>query len=127
QGGQKATSDLSVGRHALSVATMSCYSACERFHRTVKEEFYAVVFRKTFYESREQLQRDLDWYLAFYNCERAHQCYRTQGRTPYQAFTDGIEPLRREEVKPEAAQAKIDCHRSSPVSAHVQLNTSLDT
>jgi hypothetical protein len=33
---------------------------CERFHRTVKEEFYAVAFRKTFYESLEQLQRDLD-------------------------------------------------------------------
>jgi len=32
---------------------------CERFHRTVKAEFYAVAFRKTFYESLEQLQRDL--------------------------------------------------------------------
>ena len=35
--------------------------------------------------------------------ERAHQGYRTQGRTPYQAFVDGIESRRREEVKPEAA------------------------
>lgn len=36
-----------------------------------------------------------------------------QGRTPYQAFVDGIEAMRREEeVKPEAAQAKIGCHRS---------------
>jgi transposase InsO family protein len=43
---------------------------CERFHRTVKEEFYAVAFRKIFYESLEQLQRDLDPYLAFYNRER---------------------------------------------------------
>ncbi len=33
----------------------------------------------------------------------AHQGYRTQGRTPYQAFLDGIEAMRREEVKPEAA------------------------
>jgi len=31
----------------------------QRFHRTVKEEFYAVAFRKVFYESLEQLQRDL--------------------------------------------------------------------
>ncbi len=76
---------------------------CERFHRTVKEEFYAVAFRKTFYESLDQLQRDLDGYLAFYNRERAHQGYRTQGRTPYQAFLDGIEAMRRTEVKPEAA------------------------
>lgn len=28
---------------------------CERFHRTVKEELYAVAFRKAFYESLEQL------------------------------------------------------------------------
>lgn len=37
---------------------------CERFHRTVKEEFYSVAFRKTFYESLDQLQRDLDHYLS---------------------------------------------------------------
>lgn len=46
---------------------------CERFHRTVKEEFYAVAFRKKFYESLDELQRDLDAYLVFYNRERAHQ------------------------------------------------------
>jgi transposase InsO family protein len=63
---------------------------CERFHRTVKEEFFAVAFRRTFYESVAQLQADLDTYVAFYNRERAHQGYRTQGRTPYQAFLDGI-------------------------------------
>jgi hypothetical protein len=69
----------------------------------VKEEFYAVVFRKTFYESLEQLQRDLDGYVAFYNRERAHQGYRTQGRTPYQALLEGVKAMRCEEVKPEAA------------------------
>jgi transposase len=76
---------------------------CERFHRTVKEEFYSVAFRRTFYESVDQLQRDLDTYLDFYNRERAHQGYRTKGRTPYQAFLDGIEAMRGTEVNPEAA------------------------
>jgi transposase InsO family protein len=76
---------------------------CERFHRTVKEEFYSVAFRKTFYESLEQLQRDLDDYVAFYNRERAHQGYRTQGRTPFQTLSEGVAQMRREEVKPEAA------------------------
>lgn len=61
----------------------------ERFNRTIKEEFFAVAFRKTFYESVDQLQRDLDVYLNFYNHERAHQGYRTRGRTPFQAFLDG--------------------------------------
>jgi hypothetical protein len=76
---------------------------CERFHRTVKEEFYAVAFRKTLYESVAQLQADLDQYLELYNRERPHQGYRTQGRTPYQAFLDTVEHIRREEVNPEAA------------------------
>jgi hypothetical protein len=37
-----------------------------------------------------QLQKDLDRYLDFYNRERAHRGYRTQGRTPYQAFLEGL-------------------------------------
>jgi transposase InsO family protein len=75
----------------------------ERFPRTVKEEFYVVAFRKTFYDSLEQLQQDLDRYVEFYNGQRAHQGDRTQGRTPYRASVEGIEALGREEVKPEAA------------------------
>lgn len=66
---------------------------CERFHRTLKEEFFAVAFRKSFYESVEQLQADLDHYLNFYNRQRAHQGYRTQGRPPYQAFLDGVKHM----------------------------------
>ncbi len=50
-----------------------------------------------------QLQRDLDEYIAFYNRERAHQGYRTQGRTPFQTFSEGVAQMRREEVKPKAA------------------------
>ena len=76
---------------------------CERFHRTLKEEFFSVAFRKTTYESVDQLQEDLDRYLEFYNRERAHQGYRTQGRTPFQTLSEGVEQMRREEVKPEAA------------------------
>jgi transposase InsO family protein len=63
---------------------------CERFHRTVKEEFFSAAFRHTLYESVAQLQQDLDRYLEFYNRERAHRGYRTQGRTPYQAFLEGL-------------------------------------
>jgi hypothetical protein len=70
---------------------------------TIQRRRYRRSARKTFYESLEQLQRDFDKYLAFYNCERAHQGYRTQGRTPFQTFSEGLEKMRREEVKPEAA------------------------
>ncbi len=39
---------------------------CERFHRTIQEEFYATAFRKKLYTSLEQLQADLDDWLAEY-------------------------------------------------------------
>lgn len=63
---------------------------CERFNRTLKEEFFSVAYRKTLYESVQQLQDDLDRWLAFYNEQRSHQGYRTRGRTPAQAFADGL-------------------------------------
>lgn len=63
---------------------------CERFHRTIQEEFFSSAFRSTLFESVAQLQQDLDRYLEFYNRERAHRGYRTQGRTPLQAFLDGL-------------------------------------
>lgn len=63
---------------------------CERFNRTLKEEFFSVAYRKTLYESVQQLQDDLDRWLVFYNEQRSHQGYRTQGRTPAQAFADGL-------------------------------------
>src|SRR5690606_12562102 len=43
---------------------------CERFHRTVQEEFYAVAFRKKVYRAIDELQHDLDKWMAYYNNER---------------------------------------------------------
>jgi len=60
----------------------------ERFHRTLKDEFFAKAFREKWYNSIEELQKDLDDYLVKYNERRPHDGYRTQGRTPLQAFRD---------------------------------------
>jgi transposase len=76
---------------------------CERFHRTVKEEFFSVAFRRTHYASVAQLQQDLDKYLDFYNRERAHQGYRTKGRTPFVAFLASVAVRREHQVGGEAA------------------------
>jgi transposase InsO family protein len=54
----------------------------ERFHRTVKEEFFEVAFRQKFYESVDTLQADLDAWLTHYNMQRPHQGYRNRGRRP---------------------------------------------
>ena len=35
---------------------------CERFHKTIQQEFYAVAFRKKIYTSIEELQNDLEFY-----------------------------------------------------------------
>ena len=62
-----------------------------------------MAFRKTQYQSVDQLQGDLDRYLDFYNRERAHQGYRTKGRTPYQTLLDGLAAMPETEVDPQAA------------------------
>jgi transposase InsO family protein len=54
----------------------------ERFNRTVLDEFFRTAFRTKFYESVEQLQADLDEWLAYYNNQRPHQGYRNMGRRP---------------------------------------------
>jgi transposase InsO family protein len=58
----------------------------ERFNRTVLDEFFRVVFRKTMYYSVEQLQKDLDKWLVFYNTKRPHLGYRNMGRTPLETI-----------------------------------------
>lgn len=62
---------------------------CERFHKTILQEFYQVTFRKNLYGSLEQLQSDLDIWLDFYNNERTHQGKMCCGRTPMQTLIDG--------------------------------------
>lgn len=63
---------------------------CERFHRTVQEEFYAIAFRKKIYTSLESLQQDLDEWMDYYNKERTHSGKHCFGKTPWQTFQDTI-------------------------------------
>ena len=55
---------------------------CERFHKTVLDEFYRVAFRKKVYGSLEELQKDLDLWLAEYNEQRVHSGKYCYGKTP---------------------------------------------
>lgn len=61
---------------------------CERFHRTIQDEFYAIAFRKKVYNSIEDLQKDLDQWIDSYNNERTHQGKYCFGKTPIQTFID---------------------------------------
>ena len=62
---------------------------CERFHKTILQEFYQVQFRKKIYSSLNELQKDLDVWLHEYNNERTHQGKMCCGRTPMATFIDG--------------------------------------
>ena len=61
---------------------------CERFHRTIQDEFYAIAFRKKLYTSLAELQADLDAWVDQYNQERTHTGKYCFGRTPLQTFRD---------------------------------------
>jgi len=62
----------------------------ERFHRTLLDEHLRIAGRTTWYESTDEMQKDLDTWLEEYNRKRPHQGRAMNGRTPYQAFLDGL-------------------------------------
>ena len=62
---------------------------CERFHKTILQEFYQVTFRKKVYADIDALQKDLDEWLHYYNNERTHQGKMCCGRTPMATLEDG--------------------------------------
>jgi transposase InsO family protein len=70
---------------------------CERFHKTVLQEFYQVAFRKKIYRTIEELHADLDLWLKRYNEQRPHSGKYCFGKTPMQTFLDSI-PLAKEKM-----------------------------
>ena len=61
---------------------------CERFHRTMLNEFYRIAFRKKIYNTLEELQTDVDNWIEEYNKERTHSGKYCFGKTPMQTFLD---------------------------------------
>ena len=59
---------------------------CERFHRTIQDEFYAIIFRKKVFTSIDQLQLELDTWMGWYNEERTHSGKHCYGKTPWNTF-----------------------------------------
>ena len=63
---------------------------CERFHKTILQEFYQVAFRKNIYSSIEELQADLDDWMRYYNEERPHSGRYCYGKTPCDTFRQSV-------------------------------------
>jgi transposase InsO family protein len=68
---------------------------CERFHKTMLDEFYRVAFR--IYGTVAELQTDLDAWVSEYNHVRTHQGRWCFGKTPMQTFLDAL-PIAREKL-----------------------------
>ena len=80
---------------------------CERFHKTVLQEFYQVAFRKKIYNTLDELQADLDNWLDEYNQSRPHSGKYCFGKTPMQTFLDSL-PLAKEKVLNKTVQTVAD-------------------
>ncbi len=63
----------------------------ERFHKTLLDEHFRIQGRSKWYESVEQMQADLDAYMAIYNGQRPHQGRGMEGRVPLTVFEAGLE------------------------------------
>ncbi|MCJ8212106.1 IS481 family transposase [Mucilaginibacter sp. RS28] len=79
---------------------------CERFHRTIQDEFYAIAFRKKIYRSIAELQADLDKWMLNYNNERTHSGKYCFGKTPMQTFMDSI-PMAQEKLLERLAEDQL--------------------
>ena len=91
---------------------------CERFHRTMQDEFYAIAFRKKIYKSIEELQQDVDIWLEFYNKERTHSGKYCYGKNPMQTWKDSLH-LTKEKLLETHYQNFI----SLPVSGEVETGS----
>ena len=56
----------------------------ERFHKTLRDECYSLLFRKKLYRTLEELQIDLDARLEHYNRERPHSGRYCYGKTSWE-------------------------------------------
>lgn len=79
---------------------------CERFHKTLQDEFYCTAFRKKLYTSLAELQQDLDAWVEEYNTRRPHSGRYCFGKTPLQTF---------EESKPIAIAKQLDLIKQTGV------------
>ena len=83
---------------------------CERFHKTMKNEFYDIAFRKKIYRSIEELQLDVDHWISKYNEQRPHSGKHCYGKTPMQTFG---------EAKHLALEKTIPCAKLSDNESHM--------
>jgi transposase InsO family protein len=69
---QQMLADYDIGHHRIPKGKPIFNGYCERFQRTLHEEFYQRVFRMRFFKNLDELTQALNEYLVYYNFQRAH-------------------------------------------------------
>jgi len=78
--------DYEIEHHRIPKGKPILNGYCERFQRTILEEFYKIIFRKRFFKSLDELNCSLQEYLVYYNFERLHFGLSKSGAFPIDAF-----------------------------------------
>jgi transposase InsO family protein len=79
-----------IGHRTTKVRSPKTNGFVERKNRTLPNEYFRVKGRETWYVATDEIQRDLDQFLDYYNSQCTHQGYRLKGRTPAKALKDAI-------------------------------------
>ena len=80
----------SIAHKTTKVGRPQSNGIVERLHRTLLDEHLRVQGRTVWHETVGEMQAVLDAWLLRYNRERPHQGRGMNGRTPLQAFVDGL-------------------------------------
>jgi len=106
----------------------------ERFHKTMKNEFYDIAFRKKLYRDLDELQQDVNTWLKEYNELRPHSGKHCYGKTPMQTFEASSQVAKQKQIDSMLStdlKLKPDdfCRDEIPqnrvgIAPHTQLDTS---
>lgn len=88
---------------------------CERFHRTMKQECYDIIFRKKLYRSLEELQTDVDHWIKRYNEQRPHSGRFCYGKTPMQTLIDSKKIVKEKDISSIMPESDNTTHLYSAV------------
>lgn len=69
---QQMLTDYDIRHHRIPKGKPIFNGYCERFQRTLSEEFYQRIFRIRFFKNIDDLQQSLNEYLFYYNFQRVH-------------------------------------------------------
>jgi hypothetical protein len=92
---------------------------CERFHKTILNEFYQIAFRKKLYQNLEELQRDVDEWVRHYNTERPHSGKYCYGKTPIETFQESRHLAKEKELDNQNWWSYNTTNNTSPTSSPV--------